>query len=57
MLKWVLGYCLLMAVGLWFGYRSRSVLPSQEHSSIPEDPGVSSPRSPEPRSEPAAPSR
>jgi hypothetical protein len=29
-LKWVLGYCVLVGVGLWFGYRSRDVLPSQE---------------------------
>ena len=24
-LKCLLGYCVLVAVGLWFGYRSRSV--------------------------------
>jgi hypothetical protein len=29
-LKWVLGYCVLVAVGLWFLYRSRNVLPSHE---------------------------
>ena len=29
-LKWVLGYCLLVAVGLGFGYRSRNVQPSRE---------------------------
>jgi len=32
-LKWVLGYCVLVAVGLWFGYRSRDVLPGRESGS------------------------
>ncbi len=29
-LKWVLGYCVLVAVGLWFGYRSRQVVHDHE---------------------------
>jgi hypothetical protein len=29
-LKLLLGYCLLVAFGLWFGHRSRSVLPPQD---------------------------
>ncbi len=29
-LKMVLGYCVLVAVGLWFLYRSRSVLPGHD---------------------------
>ena len=29
-LKWVLGYCVFAVVGLWFGYRSRAVLPGHD---------------------------
>ncbi len=29
-LKWVLGYCVLVGVGLWFGYRSRDALPGRD---------------------------
>jgi hypothetical protein len=29
-LKWVLSYCVLVGVGLWFGYRSHNALSSQE---------------------------
>jgi hypothetical protein len=29
-LKFVLGYCVLVAVGLWFLHRSREVLPPHE---------------------------
>ncbi len=49
-LKWVLGYCVLVAVGLWFGYRSRAALPGREAASQPSyDPATASqPGHPEP---------
>ncbi len=34
-LKWVLGYCVLVGVGLWFGYRSRDALPGRDAASEP----------------------
>jgi hypothetical protein len=35
-LKWVLGYCVLVALGLWFGFRARRVFE-------PPDSGASAP--------------
>jgi hypothetical protein len=37
-LKWILGYFLLVGVGLWFGYRSRDVLPGHDIEAPEPDP-------------------
>jgi hypothetical protein len=39
-LKWVLGYCLLVALGLWFGYRARRVFEPPDPCASPRDDAV-----------------
>lgn len=50
-LKMVLGYCVLVGVGLWLGYRSRKFWPLRaEGSSDPDVAGSERPVQPRPSS-------